>query len=482
MDENVMRVLQMLQEGKISAQEAEMLIAALRGETTGQDAAEAEGDKKDEKEEKSFLGGFDFDKIKAPKVDFESLGDKISKAVSKVQPEKIVKRVQTQLRTVTRAGAHWGVTVSTRMKTWNDGEDSRPVNKSELPEHSETHEQEFHLDAEASVLIENPLGDVKVIGIVEGPASVTVNKIGWSARAEDVKTVVGKMEVTLHGTDARLDIKVSAPELFREGTVDIELRVPRNIAIVRANTRFGTVEIAETAGQAEAVTTTGLLDVHDLAGDVRGETVSGKLKLLNIAGLAKVATQSGDITAENIGRGLSASAASGDVTAAGVEGGRVEVKSVSGDASLERAGLKNPVDIAVESISGDATLKEANGRIALKAVSGDVTAEGIVATQLQAQTVSGDVHLKLKQPFSDTMQVNTVSGDVTIALPEGSNVRVSLATSSGELRCEHDAHDVTATETLWAGQIGTGAGTLNVQTISGDSHILRASAEVSETL
>ena len=101
-------------------------------------------------------------------------------------------------------------------------------------------------------------------------------------------------------------------------------------------------------------------------------------------------------------------------------------------------------------------------------------AEDLSATRLQAQTVSGDVTLKLKDAFSSTMQVNTVSGDVAIALPEGSNVRLSLSTTSGEVRCDCEAQDVQASETLWTGQIGTGAGTLNVQTISGDAHIQKA--------
>jgi DUF4097 and DUF4098 domain-containing protein YvlB len=468
MDENVMQVLKMLQDGKISAQEAETLIAALRGETTPSEPAAGADSAGDDKEEKSGLGfGFDFDKIKAPKikapkVDFENF---------RREAEKLAKRVQTQVRTATRSSANWGTTVSTRMRTWTEGEDKRPVNTSQLPEHSETHEQEFHLSPDSSVLIENPLGDVRVTGIEEGPASVIVRKTAWSPRAEEVKTVAGKMEVNLHGTDSRLDIKVSAPDAFRDGTVDIELRVPNNVGNVRVNAHFGTVEIAGIAGQAEGVTTTGLLDLHDLAGAVRGETASGKLQLRQVAGSAVVATQSGDITAEQMGHGLSANAASGDVHATDVEGGRVEVRSVSGDATLERAGLREPLDIVVESISGDATLRDASGGIALKAVSGDVRAEGIVADRLQAQTVSGDVEIKLREAFSSTMQVNTVSGDVTIGLPAGSNVRVSLATSSGELRCEHEAHEVTATETLWTGQVGTGAGTLNVQTISGNSHI-----------
>ncbi len=97
----------------------------------------------------------------------------------------------------------------------------------------------------------------------------------------------------------------------------------------------------------------------------------------------------------------------------------------------------------------------------------------MVATRLQAQTVSGDVTLKLKEAFSSAMQVNTVSGDVTIGLMEGSNVRLSLATTSGDLKTDFEAQDVNAGETLYTGTIGTGAGTLNVQTISGDVNIVR---------
>ncbi len=475
MDENVMRVLQMLQDGKISASEAETLIAALRGESAAPpgDTAKAAGGTGEKKDEKPFMGGFDFDKIKPPKIDLDDLGERISKAVSRVQPEKIVKRVQAQLRNATRTSAHWGATVSAKVRTWTDGEDTRPTNDAGQPERTDTHEQEFHLESGAFVTVENPLGGVRLVGITEGQAAVIVRKTAWAAREEDVKTTLERMEINLHGTDARLDIKVSAPDLFREGTVDLELRVPKSVG-VRVGVHFGDVEISEMAGRVEAVTTTGNLNLHDLAGDARCETMSGDLHLARIGGAATVATQTGDIHAEHIQRGLSANTASGDVNVSDVEGGRVECKSVSGDVLTERVGLSAPLDITVESVSGNATLKEASGAIAIKAVSGDVKASDLHATRLQAQTVSGDVHLELREPFSSTMQVNTVSGDVTIKLPEGSNVRVSLGTTSGELRCEHDAHSVTASETLWTGQIGTGAGTLNVQTISGDSHILRA--------
>lgn len=474
MDENVMRVLQMLQEGKISAQEAETLIAALRGESAASasgTASAGESSKETKKEAKEENKPF----FKSPNIDFDfdNLGKRISEAVSKVQPEKIVRRVQAQLRTATRAGAHWGTTVSAKVRTWTEGADTRPQNTANQPEHIETRDQEFHLESNAFVSVENPMGNVKVTGISSGPAVVSIRKVVWAARSEDLKSASDQIEVSLNGTDSRLDVKVSAPDYFHDATVDLDLRVPMSVR-ARVSTHFGEVELAQIEGLAEGVTTSGELRMLDLKGDARGETASGDIRLARIGGAGTVASQSGDIHAEDIGRGLSANAASGDVKAQRVEGGRVECKSVSGDVHVQQVGMHAPLDITVESISGDAHLIEASGNIGIKAVSGDARAENVAATRLQAQTVSGDVHVGLRDAFSGTMQVNTVSGDVGISLPEGSNVRVSLSTTSGELRCDYDAQDVTATETLWTGQIGTGAGTLNVQTISGDTHIQRA--------
>jgi DUF4097 and DUF4098 domain-containing protein YvlB len=469
MDDNVLRVLQMLQEGKITAKEAESLIAALRGETTAPPSPPEPPTPPTPPEPPKGFPGFDF---KPPKIDMSDLGDRISKAVGKVQPEKIVRKIQAELRTASQAGAQWGASFSAKVRTWTDGSDARPSNVGGLPEHTDTHEQEVHLEAGAGVFVENPLGNVLITGIAEGPATVLIRKTVWGPQQEELKNLANQMEVNLQGTDGKLEIKVSVPDAFHDGTVDIELRIPRS-ALARVSTTYGDVEISAVDGRVESVTRTGALRLHDLGGDVRGETVTGELRLERILGSVTVATQSGSIWADSVQRGLSANTASGEVTATGIEGGRVECKSVSGDVKAERIGLEAPLDITVESVSGDVSLTQASGNIALKAVSGDVTTSGIKTTRLQAQTVSGDVGLHLVEAFSGTMQVNTVSGDVEIALVEGSNLRVSLSTTSGELRCDHDAHEVVATERLWMGQIGTGAGTLNVQTISGDAHIHR---------
>ena len=468
MDENVMRVLQMLQEGKISAQEAETLIAALRGDKVTPDAqpepTPPEGAKK------GFF--FNLDNIKSQKLDLDDLGERISRAVSKVQPEKILKRVQSEIRTINRSGASWSASVSSRVRSWTDGEDIRPTNPADHAEQVDEHEQGCHLDAGAQVMVENPLGDVVLLAADESTAFVVARKRVWGPTSDSLKDHVDAIEIAVHGTDSRLDIKVSAADFFRQGTVDLELKVPKSIH-ARISTRFGKIEITGIEGRAEAVTTSGHIKMSSIGADARCESASGSIHLEKILGCATVATQSGNIEARAISRGISANSASGDVCAEEIEGGRVECKSVSGDVTVSKVGLSNPVDITVESISGALSLADAIGNIGLKAVSGDVSADRITASRLQAQTVSGDVSVNMKESFSGTVQLNTVSGDVSLGLPEGSNARVTLGSTSGDLRCDHEATDANASDTLWTGQIGTGAGTITVQTLSGDAHILR---------
>ena len=148
MDDNVLRVLQMLQEGKITAKEAESLIAALRGETTAPPSPPEPPTPPTPPEPPKPFANFDF---KPPKIDMSDLGDRISKAVSKVQPEKIVKKIQAELRTASQASAQWGANFSAKVRTWTDGSDSRPSNINGLPELTDTHEQEVNLEAGASV-------------------------------------------------------------------------------------------------------------------------------------------------------------------------------------------------------------------------------------------------------------------------------------------------------------------------------------------
>lgn len=460
MDDNVMRVLQMVQDGKISAKEAEALIAALRGETP-QPEPEPEVESK-EAEEKAESHGF-----KAPRFNFDDLGERISRAVSKVKPDKILQRVQSQIRNVGRTGAHLGAEVAARVRAWTDGVDERPVADKSHHTLSSTTTQELHLENDAAVMIENTLGNVTIVGIEEGSSSVTVSKAVWGFDEIEAKALTEKVEILQQSTDSRLEINVSAPEFFRSGTVDLEVKVPAS-SNIRVNTRFGQVEVSACSGRVEVVTTIGDVHLHKLLGDVRGETQKGKFEIQEVGGNVTLATQSGDVVVDTVGHGLTVNSVSGQIHLKNVHGETIACKSVSGDVVAEMLDEENPQEINLESISGCVKLTQANGNIALKAVSGDIDAKEVVASRLVAQTVSGNVEVRVKEAFAGMMQATTVSGNVAIGLPSGSNVRLTLSSSSGELNCDHEASEVNSTDTLWTGQLGTGAGTLTVQTLSGD--------------
>ncbi len=473
MDDGTMTVLQMLQDGKISAREAETLIAALRGEAAPPvdlppAAGSAAPSPDTPRAPADFFGG-----LKPPKIDFDNLGDRISRAVSRVQPEKIVSKIQDQIRTATRAGANWSASVGQKVRDWADTAAERPVNSAHSPEKSDTHEQEFHLDAGAAVTIENSLGDISIHGAGDGPATLIARKMVWHLRAEELTATLERIAVTSNGTDGRLDIRTSAPEGFGDGVVDLELRLPSGVSC-RASTPFGKITAVSLNGRVETVSRSGDIHLQDIGGELRAETASGSIQAERLRGAVMVATQSGAIRVSEASEGAVANSASGDVRLTDIQGGRVECKSVSGDVTAEQIGTYAPVEIVVESVSGDALLKKGRGSVSLKSVSGSVAGSDLIATRVQAQTVSGDLRLAFAEPFSGLLHVNTVSGGTTIALPEGSSLRAALTTTSGTIRCDLDAKDVVSTETLWSGELGTGEGSLNVTTISGDTRLQRS--------
>lgn len=156
---------------------------------------------------------------------------------------------------------------------------------------------------------------------------------------------------------------------------------------------------------------------------------------------------------------------------ADIEGGRVDAKSASGDVVVRGAGVQAPLDVNVESVSGDVDLTDAHGNITIKTTSGDITAARIAAVTLQAQSVSGDLSVCVSAAFSGTFTATTVSGDVSVRVPDGSNYRFALDSHTGSLECETAAVNTVHTDRMWAGTVGTGAGMLTVQTVSGDINL-----------
>src|SRR5205085_8562395 len=104
MDDHVSRILKMLEEGKISATEAQTLIAALQTEAKSSGSASGASARADggsqstaEKPEAGKAKSFEFQwsqKRAFPNLDLSGLGKQISDAVKKIDPERMVREAR----------------------------------------------------------------------------------------------------------------------------------------------------------------------------------------------------------------------------------------------------------------------------------------------------------------------------------------------------------------------------------------------------
>jgi len=180
---------------------------------------------------------------------------------------------------------------------------------------------------------------------------------------------------------------------------------------------------------------------------------------------------------------------SAPVSIDGLDGGKVEVDSVSGRI---RASLRSP-EVSMQTVSGTIDLAGSAGKADLQTVSGDITAPAI-ADKIEAQTVygrmtigggpwkdanfstvSGDTKIQGGIADGGKLTVDSMSGDVELGLPGNTSARLEASTFSGDLRSDFGnptkGDDGPGKELKTT--IGSGAGHIHLEAFSGDVKIRR---------
>ncbi len=480
-DEHVARILKMVEDGKISAKEAETLIAALRASAPEEPGPRPEAAKAAQTEARASETGtksFEFRRgqRRSMPVDLGAIGRQISAAMRQIDPDKILKDATLG-----------GKRLQERLREWTKGlqddDVRRPVNPLGLPTARKTETLPLDLSADAVLEVSNPGGSITLIGDAES-ASVEVTREAWAATDVEAELRLGELsfdvaapqpddEVASEPDSAhKVTISVTTPPDWRDGVVDLVIRIPRGVEVV-AGTTFGDIRVEHMTGRSELTTGSGRISGASLEGASRAETVSGDVHLADVVGPLTALTKSGDVAVERMGGGGEVTTVSGQARVVGVEGGALQVRSVSGEVTVEHAGLQGPVGVSVESVSGDLVVVHAVGTLRLKTVSGDARAERLSVTEVDAQTVSGDLDLAMDSVFSGTLTGNSVSGDIHLCIPDGSNFKFDLATRSGSLSCDHPSPDAERSPHALRGTVGAGTGSVSVQTLSGDVAITR---------
>jgi DUF4097 and DUF4098 domain-containing protein YvlB len=141
------------------------------------------------------------------------------------------------------------------------------------------------------------------------------------------------------------------------------------------------------------------------------------------------------------------------------------VKSVSGKITLD--GVTGAVDAST--LSGDVEAQGLDGEVGFNSVSGDLTVADGMVEKLDAKTVSGRVTADVDLNDGGAMRVGTISGEVAIRLPSEASTRVELRSTTGRVQCEFGGLTPSRGPgmTTLSGTLGSGAGRLQITTVSG---------------
>ena len=140
--------------------------------------------------------------------------------------------------------------------------------------------------------------------------------------------------------------------------------------------------------------------------------------------------------------------------------------------------------VNAHTVSGDIRIKATAGEVEARSVSGDVHLTNVRASQLRAETVSGNITYQGSAEGTGSFDLSSHSGDLRLEMPGNTAASLSLQTFSGDLSSQFPM-------TLQPGQNGrrnrkmeftiNGGGIrISAQTFSGNIHIERGANRASK--
>lgn len=190
------------------------------------------------------------------------------------------------------------------------------------------------------------------------------------------------------------------------------------------------------------------------------------------------------------GASLDVQVVSAPLSIDGTAGGTIKVSTVSGRArinartpqltvhsvsgTIEFAGSATRADL--QTVSGDILAPVISQQAKLQTVSGHVQVGGGPWRELTLSTVSGDAQLAGSLAPGGNITVDSMSGNVQLQLPATTSATLHARTFSGDLRSSFGtgASGEAGGRRALDAQIGAGAGSIKLETFSGDLRIRRA--------
>ncbi len=196
----------------------------------------------------------------------------------------------------------------------------------------------------------------------------------------------------------------------------------------------------------------------------------GDVSITNVNGELLVDAHSAPVTASGTKGSLALDVGSGPVRVSRAEG-NVDVDTGSGPVEVsEFSGAELSIDTGSGGVTGSGLRA---GDIQIETGSGDIELTNITAPVLALETGSGSVGADLHGPVRE-LTVETGSGDISVRAPASLAAAVEIETASGGIETDFALQVTRHSRDHVVGQIGTGGGTVVIETGSGDVRLLKS--------
>ncbi|MCJ7665329.1 MAG: DUF4097 domain-containing protein [Actinobacteria bacterium] len=294
------------------------------------------------------------------------------------------------------------------------------------------------------------LGIATLVMVVTGNFTVGTEKIDESKTFNSEE--ISEIEVNLVSTDLNI-IPTSEGEIVVHFHGEVSTNLKRNIPEMVAY-KTGDKLYVETLRNRDIVIginiSRTIMDIYipeSRLEEFKINIVSGDIKIQQLA-------------AEKISIGST----SGEVIVNNTTSAEIYIETISGDTKIEQLEAKQ---IRIGSTSGEIIVNDYTGSIDAGSISGDISLIGGSNNEnIDAVTISGEIIVD--QDFVSDMNLESKSGDVKVRLPEDSQFYLKIKTVSGDIKNNFSMKISSSGRRELEGIVGDGGGKIIISNISGE--------------
>ncbi|HKT49230.1 MAG TPA: hypothetical protein VJV96_02985 [Candidatus Angelobacter sp.] len=335
------------------------------------------------------------------------------------------------------------------------------------------------LPSAKAVHVKSSAGSIKVQGGQQNNIKYVIREHVRASSEEAARREISRMKFTTLSSGETVLLKADC-EGYNRGSIDFDVQLPRQTAVLKLETNGGQVSAENLAGKLEANTGGGNIHLDKITGAIAVASGGGQIDIGDVGSDVAVSTGGGNIHIGSAAGRVVASSGGGDLRVGSGKlmtletgGGSIKVNKCEGQIKAETGG-------------GTIDLSEIGGPAVIESGGGGIKVAGI-RNGLRAETGSGPIVATLTRGtnFSDS-RLETSVGDIIVYVPDGLGVTiraaVEVARGDGirsdfpELKITHSG-SIGPREVFAEGSLNGGGPVLHVHTATGNIQFLRTKSQ-----